>query len=460
MKTRSLLPLSLALIAAAVLLTCWVDFGEPAAPVGIPSRPRFQSVTIRNATGAEQVTDGTFTTCGAAWTLGADWTCAAGVASKAAGGTTTLSQASAAMVTPLVAGDVLLVVYSPTFSVTTGGVTPSVCGVTLANKAASGTYRDYVRCVSTAALTFTPGNNAGVLTIDNVSLKKVAHAEADQVVTWEEDAAGVAGQGAFHFVDESGKWMRFGAGTLSLPVGSVAINTLGQAPATELQVATALTSSPRGIMSSQHNDGTDGARVHGRKSRGTVDAPLVIVSGDNLTRWVGSGYDGTNYLETASITFGTEGTIASTRVPTNISFWTGTNVAPSVLTQALIIDSTQTATFTGAAKFSTGIVSKSGNASLSVAEVQNTYITMTGAGTLTLPTWFLGARTKVCADGAVVWSMDVASSGEYLVLGGVALAGGNKVSSDGVNGTCAVFEAFKANYWRVTPIGIIADGGA
>lgn len=108
-------------------------------------------------------------------------------------------------------------------------------------------------------------------------------------------------------------------------------------PVTELQVSSTSTSSPRGIMSAQFNTGTDGARFHGRKARGTEAAPTVIVSGDNLARWVGSGYDGSNYLEDASIIFGTEGTIAATRVPTNIQFLTATDATPSVLTERMRI---------------------------------------------------------------------------------------------------------------------------
>lgn len=138
-------------------------------------------------------------------------------------------------------------------------------------------------------------------------------------------------------------------GTLIIDSGAtLGVGTGASTPATQFETTSALTSSPRGIMSSQFNDGTDGARFHLRKGRGTRAAPTVVVTGDNLGRLVGSGYDGSNYLEMASIYFATEGTIASMRIPTNISFWTATNAAPSVLTQALLLDSSQNATLTGA----------------------------------------------------------------------------------------------------------------
>jgi hypothetical protein len=45
--------------------------------------------------------------------------------------------------------------------------------------------------------------------------------------------------------------------------------------------------------------------------------------------------------------FTSEGTIASTRVPSNITFLTGTDAAPTVMTTALTLDSAQKATFPG-----------------------------------------------------------------------------------------------------------------
>jgi hypothetical protein len=110
-------------------------------------------------------------------------------------------------------------------------------------------------------------------------------------------------------------------------------------PAARLHVATTSTSSPRGIISGQHSTGTDGARLHLRKSRGTATSPTVVVTGDNLGRLVASGYDGSNFLEMGAIEFAAEGTVASTRVPTRMAFYTATDAAPSVLTERMRIGS-------------------------------------------------------------------------------------------------------------------------
>lgn len=120
---------------------------------------------------------------------------------------------------------------------------------------------------------------------------------------------------------------------------TIGVGTGTTAPVTEAQVVSTSTSSPRGVMSAQYNTGTDGARFHMRKARGTLASPTAVVTGDTLGKLVASGYDGTNYLEMGAITIEAEGTIASARVPTRIAFSTATDAAPSVLTERMRITS-------------------------------------------------------------------------------------------------------------------------
>lgn len=74
------------------------------------------------------------------------------------------------------------------------------------------------------------------------------------------------------------------------------------------------------------------------KSRGTYASPTVINPGDYLGEIVGYGYDGSDYIRSGSIRFKSAGTIAGTRVPSRIEFYTSTNATPSVETLRGYID--------------------------------------------------------------------------------------------------------------------------
>jgi len=79
-----------------------------------------------------------------------------------------------------------------------------------------------------------------------------------------------------------------------------------------------------------------------RKARGTVAAPTVVTTGDDLgqIRAYGAVAAG-EYVQAASIEFDMAGTIATTRGPGTITFKTATDAAPSVLTTAMTINAAQ-----------------------------------------------------------------------------------------------------------------------
>jgi hypothetical protein len=118
--------------------------------------------------------------------------------------------------------------------------------------------------------------------------------------------------------------------------GNVGIGTTS--PLTKLNIVDTISTSPRGILSSQFSTDTNGARLGLYKYRGTEAAPTTIVTGDSLGMIMFGGYDGVNLLEMASIKAGSSGTIAATRVPSYLSFSTATDALPSVLTERIRID--------------------------------------------------------------------------------------------------------------------------
>lgn len=143
---------------------------------------------------------------------------------------------------------------------------------------------------------------------------------------------------------------------------AIGISSIG-VPATSLEVDETGTGTPRGILSGQHNTGTNGARVGLRKARGTRAVPTTIVTGDELGGIHVWGYDSANYLDMAGIDFVSTGTIAATRVPTEMRFYTATDALPSVKTLRLTIDNTGLSTFTGVGGIITGGSVQSGSTS-------------------------------------------------------------------------------------------------
>lgn len=90
---------------------------------------------------------------------------------------------------------------------------------------------------------------------------------------------------------------------------------------------------------------TTGPVLDFRKARGTVASPTVCTTGDDLMSIRGYGCVAAGeWVQSAEIRMDIAGTIATTRGPGTITFLTATDAAPSVLTQAMIINADQTVT--------------------------------------------------------------------------------------------------------------------
>jgi len=90
---------------------------------------------------------------------------------------------------------------------------------------------------------------------------------------------------------------------------------------------------------------TTGPRVRVYKARGTIAAPTVVTTGDDLFSIDAYGAVAAGeYVQAARILFEMTGTIATTRGPGVITFQTATDAAPSVLTTALTISAAQLVT--------------------------------------------------------------------------------------------------------------------
>lgn len=119
-------------------------------------------------------------------------------------------------------------------------------------------------------------------------------------------------------------------------VGRFGIGTA--APAGLLHVSSDTAATGQTFLT-QANASADSFDLNFRKARGTGASPTVITTADELGVINFTGYGGAaGYITGAAIKGISSGTIANSRVPGQLSFWTGTNAAPSVLTERMTID--------------------------------------------------------------------------------------------------------------------------
>lgn len=118
--------------------------------------------------------------------------------------------------------------------------------------------------------------------------------------------------------------------------GGVAINT-----AYSMYVGSTGVGSPRGVVSRQSSATAGGASFSLKKSRGTLTAGTIITTADTLGTLNFWGADANeHFVKSAQISALSTGTIASTRIPSILTFATGTNAAPTVLTERMRISET------------------------------------------------------------------------------------------------------------------------
>lgn len=131
-------------------------------------------------------------------------------------------------------------------------------------------------------------------------------------------------------------------GTLQTVVDTYVGGKLGVGTTTPATLAHFAASASAGTILTleQASGDADACDMTIKKARGTIAAPTVITTGDDLGHIDWAGYSGAGgYVVGARIEAVSEGTIATTRVPTYLRFWTGTDAAPTVLTERMRIDS-------------------------------------------------------------------------------------------------------------------------
>lgn len=144
------------------------------------------------------------------------------------------------------------------------------------------------------------------------------------------------------------------------------------------------------------NNGTAVSTIIGAKGRGTVAAPVIPNSGDDVFSIKGVGYDGTDYEELGNILFEVDGTPGDNDMPGRITFQV-TPDGSTVLAEAMRIASDKKVTFAGTidtAITTSGPVIADSAGVLSSESTLNVVRGGTGQSTLTSGNVILGNGTS------------------------------------------------------------------
>lgn len=107
------------------------------------------------------------------------------------------------------------------------------------------------------------------------------------------------------------------------------------------------------------------------------------------------------------------------------------------------------------------IITDSSSCNITAAQMKGQTHVVTGAYTLSLPTAVVGYHACFMASTAAVFSIDVVTGTDVLVLNGNALTAGNKATSDGaIYSECYVECNVAGKYIITSTQGIFVDGGA
>lgn len=183
----------------------------------------------------------------------------------------------------------------------------------------------------------------------------------------------------------SGMIIKNSAGTELMRVqdgGNVGIGT--SAPATILQISETGTTATRGIDLRNYSASAAGANLNMRHARGTEASHTVITTADTIggIHFWGADAAGT-WVKSAGIDAISSGTIASTRVPSVLTFSTSTDAAPSVLTERVRI---------GANSATSPAIALVGDVDTGIYQPSANSVAVTGGGTQLV--WWTGSVAR------------------------------------------------------------------
>lgn len=139
--------------------------------------------------------------------------------------------------------------------------------------------------------------------------------------------------------------------------------------------------------------------------------------------------------------------------------WTGVQTFASAVFSSVTVTSGTISGVTSTGPASIATDSATGNVTATQMEGQEHVVT--GAYVLSLPSATVGLRATFYASTAAAFSLDVVTGTDVIILNGIALAAGNKATSDGtINNTMQVVCRVAGKYVINSLVGLAIDGGA
>ncbi len=175
-----------------------------------------------------------------------------------------------------------------------------------------------------------------------------------------------------------------------------------------LNIVNTTSASVRGILNEQYSSDTSSAKIYNRKSRGTANIPTVIATGDIISNWTSSAYDGSAFVDTSDMRVLSTGTIGTGVIPSQIIFRT-TNAA-GTLTQAFMIDESQNISIGAIIPTAVFDISKNYSATdwttngIGLRWRSATYTSTTGTGTVAATYIHNFAAPTIAASGTVTYT--------------------------------------------------------
>jgi len=365
---------------------------------------------------------------------GVEWTVAGTpvVITHATGNTTALTSTLASAIVAGVTYKVVITYtqVAGTCSYTLGGVT----GSSIATSAVSTSITDYITASTTAQMIITPLTTSNIV-ISSISIKALTDATGDLTVDG-------------NLIVRS---------QILLPYSNYAYPALASrtTPTTGIYVGSNTVDSV--ISGAQiFRVLSTGVRVYNDLISMGSGSDLIFTRASAATLQLGANA-ATATAQTLKAADSSTGGVAGA----NLTLQGGTPGAGGTYGDVIFQASGGKSTTPGAIEGLTSILTNGATADVTAAQMRGQTHLVTGAYTLDLPTAAVGLCGTFIATTAAAFSLDVETVGDIIILNGVALAAGNRVTTDAsINATLYV-ESTATGYYRVnTIVGIASDGGA